>query len=106
VEGHDKNRRQNRLLKELRRERRYQCTITPAAVHPSGDHEPFEAQVVDVSKSGLLLRANRALADGEAVTISFTDQKNTKITAIARYCRLVQDETYEIGFETEDLHQE
>jgi hypothetical protein len=85
---------------DFRRERRYPCNVTPVAVHSPDDPESFAAQIVNVSKSGLRLRAARSLWPGQRVTISFADAKRNKaIRAEARFCNSPEDGIYEIGLE-------
>jgi hypothetical protein len=85
---------------ELRRERRYPCTESLVAVYSLGDPEPFSAWVVNVSKSGLRLQAERSLWPGHQVTISFADpNRSNVIRAECRYCHSEQEGIYEIGLE-------
>jgi len=83
---------------DVRRERRYPCNVTPVAVQSPDDPEPFAARIINVSKSGLRLLANRSLWPGQRVTISFADAKRNKaIRAEARFCNSRQDGMFEIG---------
>src|SRR4051812_45949134 len=80
----------------LRRDRRYECTVTPILVNSGSDSEPFEALVLDVSKSGLRVKARRALSPGCQVRISFADpKKNMVLNAEGRFCNSSEDGTYE-----------
>jgi hypothetical protein len=103
LETDDRNSRKNRLIGDLRDGRRHQCIITSVAVHSINDPESFPALILDVSKSGLRLRAKRALSLGHKVTVSFADAKrNPVIHAEARFCHPAQDGTYDIGLEITD----
>jgi PilZ domain len=103
LETHDRNSREDPSVGDLRSGRRHQCTVTSVAVHSTNDTESFAALILDVSKSGLRLRAERALSPGHQVTVSFADaKKNTVIHAEARFCHSGQDGTYEIGLEITD----
>jgi hypothetical protein len=85
---------------DFRRERRYLCNVTPVAVQPPDDPEPFAARIINVSKSGLRLLAARSLWPGQRVAISFADAKRNKaIRAEARFCQSPEDGIYEIGLE-------
>jgi len=90
--------RTSALITELRDEQRYPCTVTLVVVQSSNNPEPFPAHILEISRSGLRLRAGHALAPGREITVSFVNaRKNTVIECEARYCQSLADGKYEIG---------
>jgi hypothetical protein len=106
LETRDRNREKHPSVEDLRHEHRYQCTVTTIAIHSTNTPEPFGALILDVSKSGLRLRAPRPISGGQQVTIVFANAKRKPVIhAEARYCRSDQDGTYEIGLKiTDSIH--
>jgi PilZ domain len=83
-----------KLAGALRHGRRYQCTVTPVA----DLSEPFAAVILDMSKSGLRLKAPQALSPRDQVKISFADEeKKPVIYAEVRFCTTNLDGTCDIG---------
>ena len=99
----DSGRTHNPLVGDLRRERRYQCTVTPVAGHSADISEPFAAVILNVSRSGLRIQGPRPLSRQDQINISFPDnEKRPVIHAEVRFCRHNQDGTHDIGLRITD----
>lgn len=73
-----------------RRDVRFSCDHTKVQAHLDGRAEPVPARVVEVSRSGVQLSVNEALAVGTAIRVSIG---GLVVRGHIRYCRQQQDET-------------
>jgi hypothetical protein len=104
-ETRDPDRRPNSRANDVRREHRYQCAVTQVSVNLGNDSLPFPAVMLDLSKSGLRLRAERRLDPGQHLTISWTGRnKSTIISGESRFCHSLADHLYDIGIRIADVN--
>ncbi len=85
---------------EVRRERRFQCPTAGVLLRITGSHELCEAQVMEISRSGLRLRLPAAVAAGSSVEF---DLGRMLITGEIRYCSGSEENSFIAGVSIDDV---
>ncbi|SRR6266567_3830764 len=86
--------------RQIPRQKRIPCNPTCVLVHVQDRDNPLEAQVLDVSKSGFLLRLGSFLCVGACVRVSLG---RLIITGEIRYCRENGPFSFDAGLEISDV---
>jgi hypothetical protein len=83
-----------------RREMRLTCDPGDVLLELAGRPEPVEGRIVEVSRSGLLLRLGNSVPAGESVRVT---RAGTIISGQIRYCRPNQAGSFDTGVAIHDF---